>query len=99
MYSVYQRQPERPFILEEPYTSFFDEDGNGFDSDLLLQDYLNKILGREEVSSGSVSVSDTTLQNKVTDLIIAVDTMTEQIKITNMHLATITENWITEKDI
>lgn len=99
LYSVNQRSPERPLILDQDYTQFLDEDGNGFNSDLQLQEYLDSILGRAEVSTGVVSVNDQALLNKMNDLLISVDTMTEKLNVINMHLALLTENWITEKDL
>ena len=102
LYSVYQRSPERPLILDQPYTEFADEFGNVFDSDVLLQDYLDNILGKVELPSeidtvikkgkGVLKVTNSITDDKLDNLI-------NQMKIMNFHLSIITENFITTDDV
>lgn len=48
LYSLYQKIAESPLVLDQPFTEFEDEKGNGFEDDVALQVYLNEVLGDKE---------------------------------------------------
>jgi len=41
LYSIYQRDPERPLVLDQPHTSFLDKNSVGFADDTALQTHLD----------------------------------------------------------
>jgi hypothetical protein len=55
VYSIYQRDPERPLVLDQSYTEFTTEDGTTFADDAALQNYLDFTLGASRPSSGDIS--------------------------------------------
>ena len=56
LYSIYQRDPERPLVLDQPYTAFQKADGSGFADDASLQLYLDSLLSSSSIE-GSSAVS------------------------------------------
>ena len=66
LYSIYKKDAERPFLLDQPFTAFQDENGNGFDDDVILQAHLDKVVGRKEIkelSTRTIGNSEVLLTN------------------------------------
>lgn len=72
LYSIYQRDPENELILNEPYTSFVDQDGNSFADDATFISYLDGILSTNNDASSGI-ISDT---NSSTEALTAGSTFT-----------------------
>ena len=72
LYSLYYGNPERDLIIDQPYTSFENEDGSSFVSDADLQGHLDIVLGISSESAGGI-VSDI---NSTTTLLTASSSFT-----------------------
>lgn len=95
LYSIYQIDPERPIILDQPYTAFQDKDGNKFGDDLSLASYLDNVLGRKEISAEyTVRGNDRYLKTSdISNEILLTDILLELKKI-NVQLSLITDETI-----
>ena len=79
LYSVYQINPERKLVLEQPYTAFKNSFGDVFDTDVLLQAYLDEVLSsKETINITPLPVEDDQLRTLIEIL--------EQQTITNKYL-------------
>jgi hypothetical protein len=98
-YSIYQKQPETPLVLNQPYTEFLKEKGDTFTDDQELIDYLDDVFNvppndvdLEFSSSGgdnSLKVNDQ-LSNELLRGVLL------EMKKINKHLYFITENDLTK---
>jgi len=101
LYSIYKKDAERPFLLDQPFTEFQDKNGNGFDNDVILQAYLDDVLGRKEINTkletvpqgkdNLLLIRDETTNRLLKELLI-------EMKINNLHLSEITAERFTQKD-
>lgn len=102
IYTILQRNPERPLVLHQPYTEFKDKDGNGFDNDSALQLYLDEVLASKEFSVNLDTVSsgrDNILivrDEKANELLKMILT---ELRINNLHLTEINGDQFTPKDL
>ena len=102
IYTVFQRSPERPLVLHQPYTAFTDERGNGFNNDEALQAHLDEVLAPKEVEFKL----ETTPHGKDNLLLVRDEDTTEilkdiliELKINNIHLSNINGENFTLRDI
>lgn len=93
LYSIYQRTPERPLILNEPCSSFKTKSGEGFENDLLLQDYLDEVLASKELEVNLETIkrgNENFLKTIDQSSEIVLGDILEEIKVMNIHLSLIT---------
>ena len=98
-YSIYQKQPETPLVLDQPYTAFQKEKGDTFTDDQELIDYLDDVFNvppdevelefSSSAGNNSLKIDDQRSNELLSDILI-------EMKRINKHLYFITENDLTK---
>jgi hypothetical protein len=90
IYTIFQRSPERPLVLHQPYTAFKTKNGSSFNDDVELQDYLDEVLAAKEVSdldsvdiNGNSHILTTNVEMvcALKEILIELKTMNDQFEI------------------
>jgi len=102
LYSIYQRSPERPLILDQPFTAFKDKKGNGFDNDIALQEHLDEVLAAKELEVKLETIplgKNNLLATRDQGSVELLKEIVIQLRINNLHLSLINDETFKEKDL
>jgi hypothetical protein len=93
LYSIYQKQPETPLVLNQPCSSFITEDSSTFTNDKELIDYLDQVFNVPPTEDNLQTVkrgNDYYLKTNDISSEILLNDILEEIKIMNVQLSLIT---------